>query len=61
MTKTAAELLKELKTDPEYRRKKELQANQIHDLQIKFAKDEAELVKERNDRMKDIGCHFDSV
>lgn len=59
--KTASELLKELETDPKYKRKKELHADQIHRLQMELEEDETGLVKELNGRMKEIRCHIDSV
>jgi hypothetical protein len=59
--KTAAELLKELGSDPEYKRKKESQAKQIQQLHIELAKDEKQLVSELNERLKQIECHVGSV
>ena len=59
--KTAAELLKELESDPEYKRKKKSQANIIKRLNVELSKDEKQLVSELNKSLKQINCHVDSV
>jgi hypothetical protein len=59
--KTAAELLKKLDSDPEYKRIKKDQADRIHKLQNVLAKDEKDLVSEINERLQEIGCRIESV
>jgi hypothetical protein len=59
--KTAAELLKELESDPEYKRKKKSQANKIEWLNVELSKDEKRLVSELNKSLIQIECRVDSV